>query len=190
MESRDVSEELADWQQVDGEGNSSAVKDDFFTRPSVFPPGNHEDLPVTNQGDERQQLQRQGQGQGQGPIHTPPPPAGGGDGVRRWMRLHMGALQTGIFQILGRLRNCATCRVGLWFFACMAGGVAAALLLLFWRRRVLMWWRRRLQLDSSKKSLMAVIDEKDKKINQLLFQIAQMNEILLARRRVPVIRVK
>ncbi|KAG6433811.1 hypothetical protein SASPL_105428 [Salvia splendens] len=49
---RDVSE---DWQQVDEEGNSSAVKDNFFTRSSVFPPGNHEDLPITNQGDERQQ---------------------------------------------------------------------------------------------------------------------------------------
>ncbi|XP_042047810.1 uncharacterized protein LOC121793843 [Salvia splendens] len=184
MENRDVSEELDDWQQVDEEGNSSAVKDDFFTRSSVFPPGNHEDLPITNQGDERQQLQPQE------PIYLPPTPAAGGDGVRRWMRLHVGALQTGFFHILGRLRNCATCRAGLWSFACMAGGVAAVLLLSFWRRRVLMWWRRRLQLDSSKKSLMAVIDEKDKKINQLLLQIAQMNEILLARRRVPVIRVK
>lgn len=149
MENKDVSEGLADWQQVDGEGNSS----DFFNKSSVFPPGNHEDLPVTNQGEEHQQLQRQE------PIHRPPPPAGGGDGVRRWMRLHVGALQAVIFRIFGRLKNC---RVGLWSFAWIAGGVAAVLLLSFWRRRVLMWWQRQLQLDSSKKSLMSVIDEKDK----------------------------
>ncbi|XP_057777357.1 uncharacterized protein LOC130995885 isoform X1 [Salvia miltiorrhiza] len=189
MENKDVSEELADWQQVDGEGNSSVVKDDFFAKSSVFPPGNHEDLPITNQGDEHEQLQLQLQG----PVHTPPPAASGGDGVRKWMRLHVGALQTGILWIFGRLRYCVTCRVGVWSFAWIAGGVAAAaaaLLLSLWQGRLLMWWQRRLRIDSSKKRLMAVIDEKDKKINQLLLQIAQTNEMLLARRRVPVIRLK
>lgn len=191
MENKHVSEELGEWQEVhspfstisakviNGEDNSSVVKDNFFPGSSVFPPGNHEDLPISNPGDDHQHLEEPE------PIHTP-----GGDGVRRWIRLHVGVVQTGILRVFGRFRNCATCKVGLWSFAWIAGGVAAALLVSFWRRRVLVWWQRRLQLDSSRKSLLAIIDEKNKKINQLLLQIAQMNEMLVARRRVPVLRVK
>ncbi|KAI3467299.1 hypothetical protein Pfo_023962 [Paulownia fortunei] len=195
MENQHVSEELSDWEQIQSpfstitaelisdNDNAVVIKDNFFSESSVFPPGNHEDLPISNPQDNDQHLQEPE------PIHFLSP-SDGGDGVRRWKRLHLGVVQTGIFRFAGRVRKYVSCKVGFWSFAWTAGGVAAVMMVYFLHRRVLIWWRRRMQLESTKESLMTLIREKDKKINQLLLQIAQMNEILLARRRVPVIRVK
>ncbi|KAK4403056.1 hypothetical protein Sango_1046300 [Sesamum angolense] len=159
MENDQVSEELADWEHVQSpfstvtanlivdHENPVTIKDDFYSETSVFPPGNHEDLPVTPPQDDDQRLQNQN-------------------------------------------RKYVTCKVGVWLLAWTAGGVAAMVLVSILQRQVLIWWRRRMQRgSSSKESLMLVIREKDKKIDQLLLQMAQMNEILLARRRVPVIQV-
>ncbi|KAH6798380.1 glycosyltransferase family protein 28, partial [Perilla frutescens var. frutescens] len=150
MENKHVSEELGDWQLVHSPSSTISAKlingDDDS---SAFPPGNHEDLPICSPVYDPE------------PIHTPSPLAGGND-VKKWRRLHLGVVKTGILEVFGRFRNCVTCKVGLWSFAWVAGGVAAALLASFWRRRVLIWWQRRLQLDSSKKRLLALITEKDK----------------------------
>ncbi|KAL8518634.1 hypothetical protein ACS0TY_009837 [Phlomoides rotata] len=190
MENKNVSEELSDWQHIDSpfspisakltdeKDDSPVIKDDFYSESPVFPPGNHEDLPISNPEGDRQNLQEPEQN------HTP-----GDDGVRRWKILRMGVVQTGIFRIVGRCRNYVNCGVGFWSFAWIAGGAAATVLVLFLRRRVLVWWQRRMQLGKGKESLMNLIREKDEKINQLLLQIAKMNEMLLARRRVPVIQV-
>lgn len=167
MENKHVSEELSDWEQIhspfstitakliDENDNSSVIKDDFFSESSVFPPGNHEDLLISIPEDNHQHLQEQE------PIHLLSSSAGG-DGVRRWKRLHLGVMQSGIFQIVCGFRNYVTCKVGFWSFACTAGGVAAVVLVSFLHRRVLIWWQRRMKLQSSKESLMTIIREKDK----------------------------
>lgn len=159
MENKHVSEELSDWQQInspfspisakliDEKDNSSVIKDDFYSKSPVFPPGNHEDLPIGNPEGDHQNLQEPEQN------HTPRD-----DGVRRWIILHMGVVQTGILRIVGRCKNYVNWGVGFWS---LAGGAAATVLVLFLRRRVLIWWQRRMQLDRGKESLMNLIREKD-----------------------------
>ncbi|KAK6133871.1 hypothetical protein DH2020_032384 [Rehmannia glutinosa] len=186
MENQHVSEELSDWEQIHSpfstitselinDENPIVVKDNFFSEPSVFPPVNHENLPVTinPQDNDHQHLQEDDDG-----------------GVGRWKRPCLGVLKIRIFEFAESVRKYVTCKVGLWSFAWTASGVAGLVMVYFLHRRVLIWWQRRMQIESGKESLMNLIREKDKKINQLLLQIAQMNEILLARRTVPVIRVK
>ncbi|KAL0363904.1 UNVERIFIED_CONTAM: hypothetical protein Sangu_0488000 [Sesamum angustifolium] len=196
MENDQVSEELDDWEHVQSpfstvsanlivdHENPVTIKDDFYSETSVFPPGNHEDLPVSPPQDDDQRLQEPE------PVNLHPPL----DGIRKWKRLHLGVIQTGIFHVADKVRKYVTCKVGVWLLAWTAGGVAAMVLVSILQRRVLIWWRRRMQRgsirSSSKESLILVIREKDKKIDQLLLQMAQVNEILLARRRVPVIQVK
>ncbi|KAL3654269.1 hypothetical protein CASFOL_003950 [Castilleja foliolosa] len=155
MENQHVSEGLSDWEQI--------------TSPfSVFPPGNHENLPVTNPPiDNDQQLQEQE------PISDSLSPSTDDDGVRRWKRPCLDVLQNGIFRFAGNIKKYATRKIGLVLFSWSAFGVVGLVMAYFLHRRVL-----------------NLIRDKDKKIDELLFQIAQMNEILLARRRVPVIRVK
>ncbi|PIN05274.1 hypothetical protein CDL12_22193 [Handroanthus impetiginosus] len=182
-----LSEEQVDWEQIqspfsaitaqmiDENDNQIVVKDDFFSESAVFPPGNHEDLPTGNPQENHEERQERDSN------HL---------SIRRWKRLNLGVLRIGIFDFVRKFRKYVTLKVGVWSCAWTAVGVATVVLVSLLHRRVLIWWQRRVQLESSKESLMVLIREKDKKISQLLLQIAQMNENLIARRRVPVIRVK
>ncbi|KAL1178896.1 hypothetical protein V6Z11_A03G125300 [Gossypium hirsutum] len=67
--------------------------------------------------------------------------------------------------------------------------VVAAMLLSFLYAKVRLWGGR--VKKAKKDPLIRLIQEKDQKMKQLLFQIGEMNEILLSagRRRVPVVRL-
>ncbi|KAL3721997.1 hypothetical protein ACJRO7_034358 [Eucalyptus globulus] len=58
------------------------------------------------------------------------------------------------------------------------------------RRRRWWWSRDKVPVaEASENPLLLLIRDKDRKISQLLLQIAQMNELMLAQRRVQVLRV-
>ncbi|KAL9149249.1 hypothetical protein ABFS82_12G097300 [Erythranthe guttata] len=173
-------EEFADWEQI--QSPFSAIN---TAAPSIFPPRNHEDLPISNEN-------RHSQEQEPSIGLLLPSSESDDDGVlRRWIRLRLGDAQIGIFRFAGTVGKYVPSKGAFRSFAWTSGGVAAAVLLVwFLHRRILLWWRRRVQLKSGNESLVTLVREKDERINQLLLQIATMNEILLARRRVPVIRVK
>ncbi|CAA0828718.1 Unknown protein [Striga hermonthica] len=166
MENQHLSEEeLSDWEQIQASENDTEV--------SVFPPRNHENLPTTNPQDIDQHLQQQ-----QEPINSTDD-----DGVGRWKRLRL-EMHNAILWISGKLGKYFTSKkVGLQ----TASGVACLAMVYLLHRRVLVWWQRRMPIGSRKERLMELIRQKDEKINQLLLQIAEMNEILHARRRVRVI---
>ncbi|GFQ02041.1 hypothetical protein PHJA_002348000 [Phtheirospermum japonicum] len=144
MENQHVSEGLSDWEQI-----QSPL--------SVFPPGNHENLPVTNPLDNNDQHFQE-----QEPTDLLSPSTNG-DGVWRWQRPRLEVLQNGIFRFAGNIKKYATCKIGLVSFAWSAFGVAGLVMVYFLHRRVLIWWQRRMHTESSKDSLMInLIREKDK----------------------------
>ncbi|XP_030515117.1 actin cytoskeleton-regulatory complex protein sla1 [Rhodamnia argentea] len=107
-----------------------------------------------------------------------------------------GILESGICGIASRVRHGLLLAGGFWSFgsAAAAAGVAAAVLLSLayvrTQRRRWRWWRRdRIPMEASENHLLLLIRDKDQKISQLLLQIAQMNELIGARRRVQVLRV-
>lgn len=101
--------------------------------------------------------------------------------MARWVGIGFELLWSRVTSIASSLRNLAGVRGVNWSF-CSAARVA-----------VLLWWlyavvRRRKRRDSrvkkeSRDQLLRIVKEKDEKINQLLHQIAQMNQLLLALRR-------
>lgn len=103
--------------------------------------------------------------------------------MARWVGIGFELLRSRVTSIASSLRNLAGVGGVNWSF-CSAARVAAA---------VLLWWlyavvRRRKRRDSqvrreSRDQLLRIVKEKDEKINQLLHQIAQMNQLLLALRR-------
>ncbi|KAK8604338.1 hypothetical protein V6N13_099283 [Hibiscus sabdariffa] len=96
-------------------------------------------------------------------------------------------LRNGVVHVAARVRCCLGLGFGLWPFGAI-GGALAALLVWFVRARMRKW-RARVK-EENKDRLIVLVQEKDQKINQLLFQIADMTEIISARRRVPVLREK
>ncbi|XP_010044469.2 CASP-like protein 4A1 [Eucalyptus grandis] len=109
-----------------------------------------------------------------------------------------GILWSGVYGIASRVRHCALLAGGFWSFgsAAAAAGVAAVILLsmayarMRSRRRRWWWSRDRVPVaEASENPLLLLIRDKDQKISQLLLQIAQMNELMLARRQVQVLRV-
>ncbi|KAK2636144.1 hypothetical protein Ddye_030936 [Dipteronia dyeriana] len=106
--------------------------------------------------------------------------------VGRQLSLRFKILRSGIVRIAAKVRYCAAVYVGgFWSFAAMTGLVATVLLSLLYtelRRGVR-------QVENNNNRLILLIKEKDQKINQLLVQVSQMNELLLRRRKVAVIRI-
>ncbi|XVF85885.1 hypothetical protein PTKIN_Ptkin17bG0153800 [Pterospermum kingtungense] len=95
-------------------------------------------------------------------------------------------LANGIVKVGARVRCYMAFGWGVWSVGAV-GGVVAAVLLSFVYAKVRKW-RARVK-EENKDRLIFLIQEKDQRINQLLVQIAHMNELLSARRRVPVLRV-
>ncbi|TXG56560.1 hypothetical protein EZV62_017873 [Acer yangbiense] len=106
--------------------------------------------------------------------------------VGRQLSLRLKILRSGIVRIAAKIRYCAAVYVGgFWSFAAMTGLVATVLLSLLYTRL-----RRKVrQVENNNNSLILLIKEKDQKINQLLLQVSQMNELLSRRRKVTVIRI-
>ncbi|KAL4346770.1 hypothetical protein GQ457_17G015680 [Hibiscus cannabinus] len=90
-------------------------------------------------------------------------------------------LRNGVVHVAARVRG-----LGLWPF----GAIGVALLVWFVRARMMKWRATARVKEDNKDRLIVLVQQKDQKINQLLFQIADMKEIICARRRVPVVRVR
>ncbi|KZV14141.1 hypothetical protein F511_44341 [Dorcoceras hygrometricum] len=171
METAPDFEELTDWERI------QSPSEGFVGESLVFLPKDHEDLHVKPPEDNNPE------------VTNSQSSSYGDEGRWRRKRLCLGSvLCCWTPWIRGGTRNNAVLRVAFWSFALATGGVAALVLVSLFRRRMLVW-KRSFQLDKSKESLLALIKEKEKRIHQLLLQIAQMNEVLLARRRVRVLRL-
>ncbi|XP_062084046.1 uncharacterized protein LOC133790429 [Humulus lupulus] len=112
---------------------------------------------------------------------------------KKQLRLRFGILKTDVLGVAAKVCNYRLVAVWrFWSIVSVAGAITAVLLSFIyaklwrprWRPRVLPRRRR-----ENNEPLLLLLKEKDEKISQLLVQIAQMNEALSARRRVPVIRV-
>ncbi|CAL5396445.1 unnamed protein product [Camellia sinensis] len=151
---------------------------------SIFPPTDHEGLPISPQHNHQPPPQASSSPPLEGGDEVAavaPVRAAGGSGWR--LRSHLGLLSSGIVRVAFAVRDYAVCRRGFWSFLCVAGVLGVSFLYgKVWR------WRRRFRRENEER-LMLLVREKDEKISQLWLQIAQMNEVLSARRRVLVVRV-
>ncbi|KAM4106991.1 hypothetical protein ACB094_04G108100 [Castanea mollissima] len=144
---------------------------------SIFPPINHENLPISEQH----------------PFSPPsssssssspsPPPSDSqverAGEVTRWIGVGLEVIRCKVFALVSSFRNHdAATKGAFWSFRPVAAAAAAAV---FWMLFVEARQRRRRM--ESKGRLMQAIREKDEKITKLLHQIAQMNEVLVARHR-------
>ncbi|KAF5443377.1 hypothetical protein F2P56_035936 [Juglans regia] len=205
MNGAEVTESLDEWQQIQSPVgiDMAVIRDNYLDfnkdRSFVFPPSHHEGL----------QLQVTQQDL-QAPEDTSSEPrslssssSSGSEGeeeenrrlsslqvatneIRRRWRVRFEILRTGVFHLASRVRSCAVCSGGFWSIASVTGVLAAVLLSFLYVR---VQRRRRGVHQQSKLRLFSLIREKDEKIGQLLLHIAQMDEVLLARRRVPVLRI-
>ncbi|OMO93317.1 hypothetical protein CCACVL1_06541 [Corchorus capsularis] len=102
-------------------------------------------------------------------------------------------LTSGIVKVAARVKNYVGVAFGcgVWSVGAASGVIAAVLLSVVYAK--VRRWRRttrpRIKEETKDYKLMSLIQDKDQKINQLMAQIAHMNELLSARRRVPVLRV-
>ncbi|WCJ22187.1 hypothetical protein M5689_004285 [Euphorbia peplus] len=170
METSESIESLNEWEHVQSE-----------THPPVFPPSSHEGLQI--------------------PPPPPPPPSSSesqtstqpsspvgpsdssprlGNEIVKRLRLRLERFRCGIVWIANR----GIGRGALLSVASVSLVVAATVLMYARLQR----WRQRVR-EHSESRLILVIKEKDQKINQLFHHIAQMNEMLSARRKVAVVRV-
>ncbi|KAL5759446.1 hypothetical protein ACOSQ2_018284 [Xanthoceras sorbifolium] len=153
---------------------------------SLFPPSHHQDLQVSSHDEQ--------------PNSPSSPPSLSSSSsssdvsssdlrarVGRQLSLRFKILGSGIVRVAAKVRYCAVCVGGFWSFAAMTGLVATVLLSLLYAR--LRRWRARVLQEENNNRLIFLIKEKDQKINQLLLQVSQMNQLLSGRRKVPVIRI-
>ncbi|GKV34871.1 hypothetical protein SLEP1_g43210 [Rubroshorea leprosula] len=145
---------------------------------SVFPPANHENLPISAQQNQKEQIPSSKS------THPSPCesdvsevcPVPSDRGFTRWVAVALRALRATVISIPSLL---GLARGAFWSFHRVAGMATV----------VLIWWlrmrarRQRWQHRESIDHLKTIIREKDEKIIQLLHQIAQMNELLVARHR-------
>ncbi|KAF2325422.1 hypothetical protein GH714_028550 [Hevea brasiliensis] len=185
-------ESLDEWEQVQLEivaaRNNNHLPDDL----SIFPPSYHEGLqlpqPSPTPPPDSPTLSRAssvavcsteaGEGLSLPSDSISKPSAGNEIGKR--LRLRFEILRSGIFRIASRARG----RGGFWSFASVSVVVATAVLLYSRVQRWRQWIRK-----ESENRLIHLIKEKDQKISQLLVQIAQMNEMISVRKKIPVTRV-
>ncbi|PON54172.1 hypothetical protein PanWU01x14_197210 [Parasponia andersonii] len=108
--------------------------------------------------------------------------------IANQLRLRFGILSREVLGAAYKVCNYKLIAGKFWSIASVAGVVAAVLLSLLYAR-LRRWRPRALRRGDDNGRLLLLLRERDEKISQLLFQIAEMNEALSARRRVPVIRV-
>lgn len=184
MEDEELTEEvLRDWVEVQTgyctseaplykEENSVVIKDCLFTDSAVFPPRNHEDLPVESLN---QNLLVEGQ-----PEIIVSTPSGdqngeGGEGkvekqkagAGRWITMPNLGLRSAIGKIVaGMMRKGGAFRasIWIWWFGSATTGVGALALVVVLCRRAKRWQRhrqRRVQPESNLHHLMLLIKSKD-----------------------------
>ncbi|KAL7161286.1 hypothetical protein ACSBR2_041852 [Camellia fascicularis] len=158
----------------------------------VFPPINHEGLHITSSpsDDLHQDLKPSNSPPDDNELLplSPPQTAGvGGEAVARWVGFGFELLRSKVSGIASSVRNFVGFGGTNWSYSLGANrsfssatGVAAALLV--WCLLAVVRRRRRRVLvrKESRDHLILLIKEKDEKINHLLQQIAQMNQVLLS----------
>lgn len=110
--------------------------------------------------------------------------------IGKRFRLRLGILSTEVLRAASKVCNYRMIVGRFWSIASLTGVVTAALLslcLLYLKLKPR--WRTRITLRDDRERLILLLNDKDEKISQLLVQIAEMNEALSVRRRVPVLRV-
>ncbi|KAJ0037247.1 hypothetical protein Pint_23578 [Pistacia integerrima] len=164
-----------------------AIRDNYLQDSlSFFPPNQHEGLPVPPQVEEEPNSPS-----GSSPSSTVSSssaelrPRNVND-IWRVLSLRSTVLCSGIVRIAAKVRYRAVNLVGFRSFLSVTGVIAAVLLSLLYAR--MRRWRSRVQEENNR--LILLVKEKDQKIGQLLIQVAQMNELLSARVKVPVIRIR
>ncbi|KAK9276018.1 hypothetical protein L1049_005549 [Liquidambar formosana] len=202
MDGAEVAEGFNEWEQIQSPSpqippsaaqprgwDMVVIRDNYLHEDcSVFPPSHHEGLQYTPPdvqpheetnlssssllSEERSQSEEQSRVTGQ---------------IGRRLRLRFELLSSRIFRMASTVRSCVAFGGGFRSLPSVAG-VLAALLLSVLYVRVQRWRRRRLR-EENKNSLILLIKEKDEKISRLLLQIAQMNDLLSTRHRVPVLRI-
>ncbi|EOY01827.1 hypothetical protein QUC31_013587 [Theobroma cacao] len=200
MDGAEASEGFSEWEQIESPTYSTphptdmvAVKDNDVRRQhelSVFPPSHHEGLDITSEAEDDEEGEE---------VHVRDEEVNsavleswsstGDEGNSRPLRKANGIgeiLTSGIVKVAARVRCFVAFGWGVWSFGAVGGVVAAVLMSLVYAK--VRRWRTRVK-GEKKDQLEFLIQEKDQKINQLLVQIAHMNELLSARRRVPVLRV-
>ncbi|XP_015894997.3 uncharacterized protein LOC107428911 [Ziziphus jujuba] len=108
--------------------------------------------------------------------------------VGKRLRLRFGVISAEVLRLVSKASDYKLSPGGFWAIASiMTGAVTVAMLSLLYAR-LLKRWRQRVY-HHDKERLVFLLRQKDEKIRELLLQVAQMNEILSARRRVPVHRI-
>ncbi|XP_030939293.1 uncharacterized protein LOC115964107 [Quercus lobata] len=174
---------------------------------SIFPPINHENLPISEQHplSPSSSSSSSSSPSSSSPLPNPfssssslssspsdstasdpqpaPPPSSNSQVKRagemtRWIGVGLEVIRCKVFALVSSFRNYDAIKGAFWPFSPVAAAAAAAV---FWM--LFMQARQRRRRMESKGRLMQAIKEKDEKITQLLHQIAQMNEVLVARHR-------
>ncbi|CAI9096537.1 OLC1v1032713C1 [Oldenlandia corymbosa var. corymbosa] len=170
--------------------NPVVINEYFFVNDSaVFPPSHHEDLPIDslNQAEEEEEQQSR--------ALLLPSSSGVEKEAGKW--ISRDALTPRFFSsVIGKFfsgmsKKCGAFRASVWWFGTATTGVGALALVVVLCRRAKRWRRKKVlpPAADTNQHLMLLIQSKDQKISQLLLQVSQLNDMLLARRRVPVLQV-
>nr|GEY15703.1 hypothetical protein [Tanacetum cinerariifolium] len=162
-----------EWEAISGSSTTHSDEDDVVLVPSVFPPSDHEDLPVTPPP---QLSSSSSSGVDETDIVPREQEETGTDGK---ILSRLGDFRSGVFRVLYGIRG----KVGVWSYAAVVSVLVVGVFGIRWQR-----WKTRVRNQANNR-MMLLINQKDEKIKQLLIQIDQLNEILSARRRVPVHRI-
>ncbi|XP_021747317.1 uncharacterized protein LOC110713150 [Chenopodium quinoa] len=159
-------------------GYEMVIRDNFYGDNSIFPPSEHEDLPLLGEasGSPRNTSPRRQSSLSSActDIGSPKEQQTKSDTRLSIMMNVMGTRMYTFGRKVFQVFLCSSSRRCFSIFPATAIVVAllACVKILQWRNR-----------------LLVLIREKDQRISQLLHQIAHMNEILSARRKVPVLRI-
>ncbi|CAO2829538.1 unnamed protein product [Amaranthus hypochondriacus] len=195
MVSSDISEESNDWVEIENSLNQPSsplpqqqrleyeliIRDNFYDDGSfVFPPSEHEDLPLVE--DEEYCYSPRIMSSTRSPLSSAcsevsPPKDLSIQSSDSTLSVMMNRIGTGMYTLGRRMYRVFLCSSRGYSYIVPASAMTIAALLLY--VKILQWRKRILHL----------LREKDQRISQLMHQIAHMNEILSARRKVPVLRI-
>ncbi|MED6180297.1 hypothetical protein PIB30_008792 [Stylosanthes scabra] len=200
MDNRDSSEDINEWQEIEpGLGWSMLMVNDNYLQVPVDQSSSTDDpTPIHHQqpsseGDDRASSPSSVEGDDTEVTEEAPASSDWRIRVanegRKLLKMRLEAARNGVVGMASRVRECVVCVGSFWSVTCVMGVAAAVLVAVvcvgFRRRRR----RRRVGPEQSVEELVDIVREKDEKIGQLLIQIAQLNEALSSRRKVPVLRI-
>ncbi|KAK7400889.1 hypothetical protein VNO78_12198 [Psophocarpus tetragonolobus] len=186
-------ENINEWQQID-EWNMLVIKENYLevhdqasstNNPPNQDSSSHE---RENQFPLLQLIPTDGEdGASSSPVTASGSESGDAVGVPLDWRARVEGVRESVSKVASRVCDWTMCRGAFWSFGCVAGAAAAVLVAVVYviRRRRGRSGRRNMVVDR----WVCLLKEKDEKIGQLLFQIAQLNEVLSSRRKVPVYQI-